>query len=71
MMDSVNSGDTVWIMTSTALVLLKVPALAFFYGGMVRRENVLSTSYLLPQHGPDGCLASSMDPAWIRPGVQR
>ena len=38
-----NSGDTAWILTSTALVLLMTPALAFFYGGMVRRKNLLST----------------------------
>jgi ammonium transporter, Amt family len=42
-MDAVNSGDTAWIMVSAALVLMMVPALAFFYGGMVRRKNVLST----------------------------
>jgi Amt family ammonium transporter len=38
-----NSGDTAWLLTSTALVLLMTPALAFFYGGMVRRKNLLST----------------------------
>jgi len=38
-----NSGDTAWLLTSTALVLLLTPALAFFYGGMVRRKNLLST----------------------------
>ncbi|MGZ6276902.1 MAG: ammonium transporter, partial [Syntrophales bacterium] len=38
-----NSGDTAWVLTSSALVLLMtVPALAFFYGGLVRRKNVLS-----------------------------
>ena len=36
-------GDTAWMMISTALVLLMVPGLALFYGGMVRRKNVLST----------------------------
>jgi Amt family ammonium transporter len=40
---SVNSGDTAWLLISTALVMLMTPALAFFYGGMVRRKNVLST----------------------------
>lgn len=40
----VNSGDTAWMLTSTALVLLMtIPGLAVFYGGMVRRHNVLST----------------------------
>jgi ammonium transporter, Amt family len=42
---SPNTGDTAWVLTSTALVLLMtVPALALFYGGMVRRKNVLSTT---------------------------
>jgi Amt family ammonium transporter len=39
-----DSGDTAWMLTSTALVLLMtIPGLALFYGGMVRRKNVLST----------------------------
>ncbi len=38
-----NSGDTAWILTSSAFVLLMTPGLALFYGGMVRRKNVLST----------------------------
>ena len=42
-MDAVNTGDTAWILVATALVLMMTPALAFFYGGMVRRKNVLST----------------------------
>ncbi len=38
-----NTGDTAWVLTSTALVLLMtIPGLAFFYGGLVRRKNVLS-----------------------------
>jgi Amt family ammonium transporter len=39
----VNSGDTAWILMATALVMMMTPALAFFYGGMVRRKNILST----------------------------
>jgi Amt family ammonium transporter len=39
----INTGDTAWMLVSTALVLLMTPALAFFYGGMVRRKNILST----------------------------
>ncbi len=42
-MDSINAGDTAWILVATGLVTLMTPALAFFYGGMVRRKNVLST----------------------------
>ncbi len=42
----VNSGDTSWVLTSSALVLLMtVPALALFYGGMVRKKNILSTIF--------------------------
>ncbi len=40
----INSGDTAWILTSTALVMLMtIPGLALFYGGLVRRKNVLAT----------------------------
>ncbi|MDP2744443.1 MAG: ammonium transporter [Dehalococcoidia bacterium] len=38
-----NSGDTAWLLISTALVMLMTPGLALFYGGMVRRKNALST----------------------------
>src|SRR5256885_8989859 len=38
-----NQGDTAWMLTSTALVLLMTPALAFFYGGLVRSKNALNT----------------------------
>ena len=40
---AINSGDTAWLLTSAALVMLMTPALGFFYGGLVRRKNVLST----------------------------
>ncbi len=39
----IDSGDTAWLMVSTALVMLMTPGLAFFYGGMVRSKNVLGT----------------------------
>ena len=42
-MNIVNSGDIAWMLTSSALVLLMTPALAFFYGGMVKRKNVINT----------------------------
>ncbi len=42
-MNAINAGDTAWILISTALVLMMTPALAFFYGGMVRKKNILST----------------------------
>lgn len=38
-----NTGDTAWILVCSALVLLMLPGLALFYGGMVRSKNVLST----------------------------
>ena len=41
---TVDTGDTAWVLVSTALVLLMtIPGLALFYGGMVRKKNVLST----------------------------
>jgi ammonium transporter, Amt family len=42
----VNTGDTAWVLISTALVVLMTPALGFFYGGMVRKKNILSTIML-------------------------
>ena len=42
--DKISAGDTAWMLTSTALVLMMtIPGLALFYGGMVRRKNVLAT----------------------------
>jgi Amt family ammonium transporter len=38
----INAGDTAWVLVSTGLVMLMTPALAFFYGGMVRRKNILA-----------------------------
>ena len=38
-----NTGDTAWVLTASALVLLMTPGLAFFYGGLVRKKNVVST----------------------------
>ena len=40
---AIDSGSTAWMLTSSALVLLMVPGLALFYGGMVRRKNILTT----------------------------
>src|SRR4051812_21672722 len=42
-MEQINAGDTAWIIVATALVLMMTPALGFFYGGMVRKKNILST----------------------------
>jgi Amt family ammonium transporter len=38
-----DSGDTAWMLAATALVMIMLPGLALFYGGLVRRKNVLST----------------------------
>ena len=38
-----NGADVAWILVATALVFLMTPGLAFFYGGMVHRKNVIST----------------------------
>jgi Amt family ammonium transporter len=38
-----NSGDTAWVLIATALVMLMTPALGFFYGGLVRKKNLVST----------------------------
>ncbi|MBC5810463.1 MAG: ammonium transporter [Candidatus Eremiobacteraeota bacterium] len=42
-MDKISSGDTAWVLACAALVMLMTPGLGFFYGGLVRRKNVLST----------------------------
>jgi Amt family ammonium transporter len=42
-MGSMDSGDTAWMLAATALVMIMLPGLALFYGGLVRRKNVLST----------------------------
>ena len=41
-MAQIDTGDTAWMIVATALVMLMTPGLAFFYGGLVRRKNVLS-----------------------------
>src|SRR3989339_531837 len=44
MVTNINNGDTAWVLISTAMVMLMTaPGLAFFYGGLVRKKNVLST----------------------------
>src|SRR4051794_38153892 len=40
---TLDKGDTAWMLVSSGLVLLMVPGLALFYGGMVRRKNILAT----------------------------
>jgi Amt family ammonium transporter len=40
---AIDTGDTAWVLASAALVMLMIPAVGLFYGGMVRRKNVIST----------------------------
>jgi Amt family ammonium transporter len=40
---NMNSGDIAWVLTATALVMVMTPALGFFYGGLVRAKNLVST----------------------------
>lgn len=42
-LNSINGADTAWMLTATGLVLIMTPGLAFFYGGMVSKKNVIST----------------------------
>lgn len=42
-MTGLNSGDVSWMLTSSALVLIMTPGLAFFYGGLVKRKNIINT----------------------------
>jgi Amt family ammonium transporter len=42
-MEKIDTGDTAWLLASAALVMLMTPALGFFYGGLVRKKNVLAT----------------------------
>jgi len=41
-LSTINAGDTAWVLLSAALVMLMTPGLAFFYGGLVKRKNMLS-----------------------------
>ncbi len=41
--ENIDTGDTAWMLMASALVLIMTPGLAFFYGGMVSKKNVIST----------------------------
>src|SRR6266571_2489341 len=43
-MPKIDTGDTAWVLASTALVMFMTPGLALFYGGLVRAKNVLGTA---------------------------
>ena len=38
----IDSGDTAWLLASTALVMIMTPGVGFFYGGLIRRKNIVS-----------------------------
>ena len=60
---SISAGDTAWVLTSTALVLLMtIPGLALFYAGMVRKKNVLGTM----AHSFAACCVASV--VWVAVG---
>ena len=61
-MNAINAGDTAWVLIATALVLFMTPGLAFFYGGLVRRKNILS---VLMQCFIMGCAMSLL---WVLVG---
>src|SRR5207237_5216275 len=44
-LSKIDSGDTAWVLVSAAMVMLMTPGLGFFYGGLVRKKNVLSTIF--------------------------
>ena len=46
-MSGINSGDTAWLLTASALVMsMTIPGLALFYGGLVGRKNALNTMFM-------------------------
>ena len=62
-------GDTAWMIVSTAFVLLMVPGLALFYGGMVRRKNILGHDDA--EHGRPRRRRRLLDRHRLCPGVRR
>ena len=64
-----NTGDTAWMLTSTALVLfMTIPGLALFYGGMVRSKNVLSV--MMQCFAITALIQRSVGDLWLQPGVR-
>ena len=79
---TVDKGDTAWMMTSTVIVLMMIlPGLALFYGGLTRSKNMLSTmtqigaaataSHSAPKAMPISAGASGSSPASMRPARPR
>ena len=69
----INKGDNAWMMTSTVLVLLMtIPGLGLFYGGMVRQKNVLSVLThvfytVVPRHHDLGASTATASPSPAAP----
>ena len=63
------AGDIAWMLVSTALVMLMVPGLALFYGGMVRRKNVLGT--MMHSMVALSIIGSAMAAVRLQPGIRR
>ena len=59
----INSADTAWMIVASALVLLMTPGLAFFYGGMVNKKNVIST--MLQSFIALGIISFNMGIVWF------
>ena len=71
-MPEINTGDTAWVLICAALVMLMTPGLALFYGGLVRRKNVLSTImhsfFILGLVSVTGCCGATPWPSDPTPG---
>jgi Ammonia permease len=55
-----NSGDTAWMLMSTALVMIMLPGLALFYGELVRSKNVLSTALVIGLFAGGLCYSATL-----------
>jgi len=60
---TIDTGDTAWILASSALVLLMTPGLAFFYGGMVRVKSVLNMIMMSAAASGTVCSVAATPPA--------
>ena len=64
---AIDTGDTAWLLVATAMVMVMLPGLALFYGGLVRRKNVLSTimtaSSAWPWSASSGSWSASRSPS--------
>ena len=67
--DAKSSGDNAWMLMSSALVLMMTgPGLALFYGGLVRKKNVLAT--MMQSFAHDGHRHGAVGPGRVQPGIR-